>query len=184
VAVLLLVALFLAGDGGLEAAMRDAVAEALARLGMPAPEDLVAALVRVKAGAIGLWADVALLANAAAAAGFLARRNLLAAPKPDWAAVRLPRWYPLLPAAALGLVLAAPAGGDATALSALLLLLVPLFLQGIAGVHRRLRGRKGKLPMLVGFYVLLVMFLQLMGPGLVGLGLYDQFLRRTAPRQS
>lgn len=182
--VLLLSALFLSGDGGLEAAMRSAMEMALTRLGMPAPEDLVATLVRVKAGAIGFWAALALLANAVAAVGFLAKRGLLPVPKPDWAAVRLPAWYPVLPALALGLFLVAPAGGDAVPLSALLLLLVPLFLQGLAGVHRRLQGRNGRVPMLVGFYVLLVLFLQLMGPGLVGLGLYDQFQRRAAPRQS
>ncbi|MBK1661680.1 hypothetical protein [Paracraurococcus ruber] len=183
-AVLLLSAAFLAGSGGLEAAMRQAMEVALRRLGMPAPETLVAGLVRVKAGAIGFWAAIALLANAGAAAGFLAKRGLLRGGKPDWAAVRLPGWYPVLPALALGLFLAAPAGGDAVALSALLLLLVPLFLQGVAGVHARLRGRKARLPMLVGFYLLVVLFLQLMGPGLVGLGLYDQFLRRQAPRQT
>jgi hypothetical protein len=116
--------------------------------------------------------------------GFLAKRNLLAVPRPDWAAVRLPGWYPVLPAAALGLFLAMPAESDILALSALLLLLVPLFLQGVAGVHTRLRGRKGRRPMLAGFYLLLVLFLQVMGPGLVALGLYDQFLRRPAPRQS
>jgi hypothetical protein len=184
VVVLLLAALLLPGEGGLEAGMRGAVTAALSRMGAPAPEALVAELVRVKAGAIGFWADLALLANAAAAAGFLAKRGLLAVPKPDWAAVRLPGWYPVLPALALGLFLVAPSGGDAVPLSALLLLLVPLFLQGIAGVHMRLRGRKGRRPMLAGFYVLLVLFLQVMGPGLVGLGLYDQFQRRTAPRQS
>jgi hypothetical protein len=59
-----------------------------------------------------------------------------------------------------------------------------LFLQGLAGVHTRLRGRKGRRPMLAGFYLLLVLFLQVIGPGLVALGLYDQFLRRPAPRQS
>ena len=182
--VLLATAAFLADDGGLEATMRDAMAASLARLGIPAPEEFVAALVRVKAGAIGFWAAVSLLANAVAAVGFLAKRHLLAAPKPDWAAVRLPVWYPLLPAAALGLFLAMPAESDILALSALLVLLVPLFLQGVAGVHARLRGRKGRRPMLAGFYLLLVLFLQVMGPGLVALGLYDQFLRRQAPRQS
>jgi hypothetical protein len=182
--VLLVTAVFLADDGGLEATMRDAMAASLTRLGIPAPEEFVAALVRVKAGAIGFWAAVSLLANAVAAVGFLAKRNLLAVPRPDWAAVRLPGWYPVLPAAAFGLFLAMPAESDILALSALLLLLVPLFLQGVAGVHTRLRGRKGRRPMLAGFYLLLVLFLQVMGPGLVALGLYDQFLRRPAPRQS
>ncbi|MDO9708810.1 hypothetical protein [Paracraurococcus lichenis] len=182
--VLLAAALLLADDGGLEAALRQAMETSLARLGLPASEEFVAALVRVKAGAIGFWAATALLANALVAAAVLAKRGWLAVPRPDWAAVRLPGWYPLLPALALGLFLAAPAGGDAIPLSALLLLLVPLFLQGLAGVHRRLRGRAGRRPMLAAFYVLLVLFLQVMGPGLVGLGLYDQFQRRAAPRQS
>ena len=41
-----------------------------------------------------------------------------------------------------------------------------------------------RLPMLALFYMLLLLFLQVMGPGLVGLGLYDQFRRRPAPRNS
>ncbi|TCZ63049.1 hypothetical protein [Roseicella aquatilis] len=183
-AVLLGAAVFLADEGGIEAAMRGTMEMSLARLGIPAPEEFVSALVRVKAGAIGFWAGLALLANAVAATGVLAKRGLLAAPKPDWTAVRLPGWYPLLPALALGLFAAAPADGDLVALSALLVLLVPLFLQGLAGVHRRLRGRRGRWPMLAAFYLLLVLFLQLIGPGLVALGLYDQFQRRAAPRQS
>lgn len=184
VAVLLLAAAFLADDGGLEAKMRDAVQVALIQLGLPASDAMVTALVRVKAGAIGFWADLALLANARGAMTWLAKRRLLAAPLPDWSAVRLPGWYPVLPALALGLFFAAPEDGDAVPLSALVLLLVPLFLQGLAGVHARLRGRKGRQPILAAFYLLLVLFLQVMGPGLVGLGLYDQFQRRAAPRQS
>lgn len=183
-AVLLGAAVVLADDGGIEAAMRGTMEASLARLGIPAPEEFVAALVRVKAGAIGFWTGIALLANAMAATGFLARRGLLAASRPDWASVRLPGWYPLLPAVAFGLFAAAPGEGDLVALSALLVLLVPLFLQGLAGVHRRLRGRQWRRPILAAFYLLLVLFLQLMGPGLVALGLYDQFQRRPAPRQS
>ena len=184
VVVLLLAAAFLADDGGLEAKMRDAVQVALVQLGLPASDAMVTALVRVKAGAIGFWADLALLANARGAMLWVAKRGLLGAPLPDWSVVRLPAWYPLLPALALGLFLAAPDDADAVPLSALVLLLVPLFLQGLAGVHARLRGRKGRQPMLAAFYLLLVLFLQVMGPGLVGLGLYDQFQRRAAPRQS
>jgi hypothetical protein len=183
-AVLLLAALFLADDGGLEPAMRRAVELALARLDLPAPELLVAELVRIKAAAIGFWSSLALLANAAAAERFLARRGLLAVAAPDWTAARLPGWYPVLPAVAAGLFLAVPEGSDAVALSGLLILLVPLFLQGCGGVHARLRGRRARRPMLALFYMLLLLFLQVMGPGLVGLGLYDQFWRRPAPRNS
>jgi len=69
-------------------------------------------------------------------------------------------------------------------LSALLLLLVPLFFQGLAGIHRRLEGRQARPLMLAAFYLLLAMFLQVIGPGLIGLALYDQFRRRAAPRNS
>lgn len=183
-AMLLLAALYLADDGGLEPAMRRAVELALARLGLPAPEMLVAELVRVKAAAIGFWTSLALLANAAAAERFLTRRGLLAVPAPDWTATRLPNWYSLLPAAAAGLLFTASEGADAVPLSALLILLVPLFLQGCGGIHARVQGRRARLPMLALFYMLMLLFLQVMGPGLVGLGLYDQFWRRPAPRNS
>jgi hypothetical protein len=184
VTVLLGAALFLADDGGLEPAMRRAVEIALARLGLPAQEVLIAELVRVKAAAIGFWAAIALLANAAGAERFLARRGLLPLPRPAWSAVRLPGWYLPLPAIAAGFFLAAPEDGDAVALSTLLMLLVPLFLQGCAGVHARLKGRRGAGAMLAGFYLLMLLFLNVMGPGLVGLGLYDQIRRRPAPRNS
>jgi hypothetical protein len=183
-AILLLAAIFLADDGGLESTLRRAVELALARLDLPAPEMLVEDLVRVKAAAIGFWASLALLGNAAAAQRFLTKRGMLAVPPPDWAATRLPRWYPVLPAIALLLFVAAPEGDDAVQLSALLILLVPVFLQGCGGVHARVKGRRARLPILVLFYMLMVLFLQIMGPGLVGLGLYDQFWRRGAPRNS
>ena len=157
----------------------------LTRLGIPAPEEFVAALVRVKAGAIGFWAAVSaagqcgggggLPGQARPAGGAAARLGRRCGCRAGIRCCRRPRsgcsWRCRRTATSL-------------ALSALLLLLVPLFLQGVAGVHTRLRGRKGRRPMLAGFYLLLVLFLQVMGPGLVALGLYDQFLRRPAPRQS
>ncbi len=60
----------------------------------------------------------------------------------------------------------------------LLLLLVPLLVMGVAGVHARAKGRPARVPMLALFYLLLAMFLQVMGPAMVGLGLYDHFRRR------
>ncbi|MCO6415268.1 hypothetical protein JYK14_03635 [Siccirubricoccus sp. KC 17139] len=179
--VLLLAALFLADDGGVDATLRAVVEVVLARLGVPASEGLVTTLVRVKAAALGFWVALALLGNAALALRLLARCGLAVA-VPPWSAVRLPAWYPLLPPVAALAYLAAPEA--AVPLSALLLLLVPLFLQGVAGVHRRLEGRQARPVMLAAFYLLLAMFLQVMGPGLVGLGLYDQFQRRAAPRNS
>ena len=178
VAVLLLAALFLSGGEGLQAAMRAMLETTLGRAGFAVPEPVLSQVVRVKAAAIGFLSAVALLAN-----GFAARRALIrwgvAVPSlPDPASVRLPGWYPVLPALAAGLFLAVPADADAAPVSALLLLLVPLLIMGVAGVHARAKGRPGRVPMLALFYVLLALFLQVMGPALVGLGLYDQFRRR------
>lgn len=183
-AVLLATAAMLPVEGGLEAAMREVVESALIRMGLPAPELLVAEVARVKAAAIGFWVSLVLLVNATAAGRFVSKRGLGPSPAPDWTMVRLPGWYSLLPAVAAGVLLAAPSGADAVSLSALLLLLVPLFLQGLAGIHRLSRGRKGRVGILWVFYLLLVVFLQIIGPALVGFGLYEQFRRRTAPQQS
>jgi hypothetical protein len=183
-AVLLLAALTASGEGGLEAALRRAVEGAMARMGVPGADPLVVGTaVRIKAAALGFWAGLALLANAAAAQSFLARRGLARATTPPPGALRLPGWYPALPAAGAVAFLAAPAGGDAVALSAMLLLAVPLFWLGIGGVHARLpRGRRGRAPLLAGFYLLLVLFLQLVAPAMVALGLFDHFRRGSAAR--
>lgn len=181
--VLLLAAAFIPTEGGLEAAMRRGVEGALNRMGMPAPEQFVETLARVKAAALGFCASVALLFNAGAAQSLLTRLGLARARQVAWTEVRLPRWYPYLPALAAVGALLAPGDSDAVPLSLLLLLLVPLFLQGLAGVHRRLAGRKGRVPMLAVFYLLLLLFLQLVAPALVGLGLVDQF-RRPAPNRT
>ena len=179
VAVLLVAALLLGGGEGLQAAMRAALETTLGRAGFAVPEPMLGQLVRVKAAAIGFLSALALLANGFAARRFLLRRGGFAVPPlPDPALARLPGWYPLLPALAAGLFLAAPAGADAVPVSALLLLLVPLLLMGVAGVHARAKGRPARVPMLALFYLLLAMFLLVMGPAMVGLGLYDQFRRR------
>ncbi len=180
VLVLVLAAASVGGEGGLDAAMRRAVETALERMGLPATDALVGTMVRVKAAALGFWAALVLVATGTAAQRVLARRGLARAATPDWAAAaRLPRWYPVLPGIAGALLLLTAEGADAVPLSALLLLLVPLFFLGLAGVHARARSLGGgRLPMLIGFYVLLVLFLQMMGPALVGLGLVDHFRRR------
>jgi hypothetical protein len=179
VAVLLAAALLLGGGEALQTAMRAALETTLGRAGFAVPEPMLGQLVRVKAAAIGFLSALALLGNGFAARRFLLRRGGFAVPSPpDPALVRLPGWYPALPALAAGLFLAAPAGADAVPLSALLLLLVPLLVMGVAGVHARAKGRPARVPMLALFYLLLAMFLQVMGPAMVGLGLYDQFRRR------
>lgn len=180
-AVLLAAALFFSGGEGLQAAMRSALETTLGRAGFAVPEPLLSQLVRVKAAAIGFLSALALLLNAFAARRLLLRQGGFTAPRlPDPASARLPGWYPPLPALAAVAFLAAPAGADAVPLSALLLLLVPLLVLGVVGVHARAKGRPARVPMLALFYLLLAMFLQVMGPALVGLGLYDQFRRRAS----
>jgi hypothetical protein len=181
-AVLLLTAAWLAGEGGLEATMRRVVESVLLRLGVAAGDALISLIVRINAAAFGLIAAVALVLNAMLAQRMLRRRGLARyAPQP-LAQLRLPTWYPLLLVLGAGAVILAPVGRDAVAISALLLLLLPAFFLGIAGVHLRAGGRPGRVPMLGLFYVLLVVFLQFMAPAMVALGLFDHFRRgRAAP---
>lgn len=184
-ALLAIVALWLAGEGGLEATLRRLVEGVLQRLGMPADDMVVGMVVRLNAAAFGLLGAVGMLLNGMAAQRMLARRGLARAQVQEIGRLRLPGWYPLLPVLAGVVFLVAPAGSDAVPFSALLLLLLPPFFLGIAGVHLRARGRSGRVPMLGVFYLLLVVFLQLMAPAMVALGLFDHFRRRQgAPTQT
>jgi hypothetical protein len=180
--LVLLAALLLGGpDGGLEAALREAVALGLTRMGMEAPDALVEQIVRLKAVALALWLALALAANAAIAQGLLRRANLALAPATRWSTARLPRWYAALPVlAGLGWLLA-DAADDLLPLSLALTLAVPLLLQGLAVLHTRLPAAKWRSPALVLIYVLLLVFSL---PGaiiLVALGLVEQFGRATPP---
>jgi hypothetical protein len=60
----------------------------------------------------------------------------------------------------------------------MLLLLVPFFVMGVVAVHALSHGRKSRSALLAGFYVLMLLFLQLMAPLMVGLGLFEQYRRR------
>ncbi len=176
--VVVLLALALAVDD-LEGAMREAVSLGLRRMGMEGvPEAMVDQVVRVKGAAAGFWVALLMLGNGVVAQRLLARRGLALHPAPDWTATALPRWYAALPVAAGAAWVSL---GGAVALSAFLVALVPVFLLGVAGVHRRLRGRPGRTAFLAGFYVLVLLFLQIMAPLLVGVGLFDQMRRRASP---
>lgn len=174
-AVLLLVALFVTD---LEGAMRSAVEMGVQRMGVDMPEAMMDQVARVKAAAAGLWLALLLLGNGLLAQRFVERRGLAIASLPPVDDLRLPGWYAPLPLVAL--VLWTVSDG-VLALSALLLLLLPFFLLGVLGVHRRLRNRPGRRAFLTGFYLLMLLFLQLMAPLMVGVGLFDQFRRRPAP---
>jgi hypothetical protein len=175
VVVLLLLALSV---DDIEGAMREAVATGVRRMGVAVPPGMVEQVARLKAAAAGLWMALLMIGNGVLAWKLVAKAGFAPAAAPDWTDIRLPNWY--APLVALAIVAWLLAGG-AVALSVLLLLLLPVFFLGIGGVHRRLRGRPGRAAMLAGFYVLMLLFLQLMAPLLVGLGLFDQWRRRGAP---
>ena len=177
VALVALLAFVLDGQGGLEAALRDAVNQGARRMGVPLDSAMLDAVVRVKAAAVGFWTALLLIGNAALAQWFLRKRELSLTGWPDLAEARMPIWY----LAALGLAGAAFAldGGTVT-LSMLLLLTVPFFLMGVAAVHRRTRDRGARVWLLASFYALMLVFLQFMAPAMVGLGLYEQWARRPA----
>lgn len=162
----------------LEGAMREAVELGTRRMGVTLPEGMVEQVARVKAAAAGFWVALMMVVNGLVAQRLLERRGLALQAAPPAETLRVPDWYLVLPGLALGGLLAT---GGAVALSVLLILLLPFFLLGVAAVHRRLRDRPGRLAFLVGFYLLMLLFLQVMAPLMVGLGLYEQIRRRAAP---
>lgn len=164
--------LLLDAPGGLEGAMRQAAELALGRMGLPDAERMVADLVRVKAAAIGFWVSMALLVNAALAGSLLAKAGVLAA-SPSWREARLPTWYAVLPAVSAVFWLLADEGSDAVPLSLLLALLVPVFLHGLAAFHRATRALRGRMMVLVGAYLALVLISVPVALSVTGYGLYD-----------
>lgn len=174
-AVLMLVAFFVTD---LEGALRAAVEMGVQRMGVEMPDAMLDQVARVKAAAAGLWLALLMLGNGMLAHRLVDRRGYALAPLPPPDDLRLPDWYAPLPL--LALVLWSVTGG-VLALSAMLLLLLPFFLLGVVGVHRRLRNRPGRRAFLTGFYLLMLLFLQILAPLMVGVGLFDQFRRRAAP---
>jgi len=180
--VILATALSFAGTpGGLEAAMRTAIAQALQRMGASPAALPVGDLAQVMAAAFGFWAAISLSVNGAAAQSALARSGLSLAPTPRWSAVRLPGWYPALAGVAAAAWLAFGGEGDVVALSVLLVVLMPVFLQGIAAVHRRSAGRPGRNLMLGIFYAGLVILSVPAAIAVTAFGFYEQWGRRTSP---
>jgi hypothetical protein len=165
----------------LEGEMREAVEMGVRRMGVALPDGMVDQIAQVKAAAAGFWMTLLMVGNGLAAQNLLTRRGLALHATPPLDDLRLPNWY--LPLPVVALVLWYLVGG-AVALSSMLILLVPVFLLGVVGVHRLLRGRPGRLAFLIGFYLLMLLFLQIMAPLMVGVGLYDQIRRRAAPPQT
>ncbi|UFN47267.1 hypothetical protein LPC08_14655 [Roseomonas sp. OT10] len=155
---------------GLEAALATQLAGMLAASGLEVSAEAVGGLVRLAIALAGASLALPLLLCGTAAQRWLARRRLALRPMPAWKTARLPGWYAGLLALAL---LAAWLTGALEALTVAAALLVPVFLQGLAVIHGRLRG-----PVLVLFYLLLVLFSLPAATLVVGLGLLEQFGRK------
>ncbi len=181
VVILAAAAAFAGEPGGLEGAIRSAVEQGVGRMGGLPAGFPVEELVRVMAAALGFWAAISLSVNGAAAQSALARSGLALAPSPRWSEVRLPGWYPMLPAAAAAAWLAFGGGGEVVSLSVLLVLLLPVFFQGVAAVHRRSAGRPGRSFMLGVFYAGLVILSVPAAIAVTAFGFYEQWARRAGP---
>lgn len=172
---------FAGTPGGLEGAIRTAVVQGLNRMGASPDQVPVQELVQVMAAAIGFWMAISLSVNGAAAQSALARTGLALSPTPRWSAVRLPGWYPALTALGAAVWLAFGGEGDVVALSVMMVLLLPVFLQGIAAIHRRSAGRPGRHVMLGIFYAGLVILSVPAAVAVTAFGFYEQWGRRTSP---
>ncbi len=182
-AALVLGAAFLAAGepGGLEGVLRRTTEATLSRIGMSASEIAQTDIVRVKAAAIAFWFTLALAINGAWAQGFLANRGWSLAPSPARTEARMPIWYAAMPLIAAGGWLLAPSGADTVPLSVLLVTLLPVFLAGLAAVHRVSRGRPARPVLLTGFYLGLILLSLPAMAAVTGFGIYDQWGRRHAP---
>lgn len=181
IVILLTAASFAGTPGGLEGAMRVAIEQGVRRMGAIPAEFPVDQLVGIMAAALGFWAAVSLSVNGVAAQSALARSGLALAPTPRWSEVRLPGWYPALPGAGAAAWLLLGGDGDVVTLSIMLVLLLPVFLQGIAAVHRRSAGRPGRSFMLGIFYAGLVILSVPAAVAVTAFGFYEQWGRRTSP---
>ncbi|CAH0251282.1 DUF2232 domain-containing protein [Roseomonas sp. CECT 9278] len=167
--------------GGLEGAMREAVEQGLRRMGSSPAQVPVDQLVQVMAAALGFWAAVSHSVNGAAAQSALARTGWALAPSPRWSEVRLPAWYPPLTVLGAAAWLAFGRDGDVVLLSVVLVLLLPVFLQGIAAVHRRSAGRPGRNFMLGVFYTGLIILSVPAAIAVTAFGFYEQWGRPSSP---
>lgn len=181
VAILLTAAAFAGTAGGLDGAIRTAVEQGLQRMGTDAAQFPVDQLVQVMAAALGFWSAVSLTVNGVSAQSALSRAGLALAPTPRWSEARLPRWYPALVAAGAIAWLVAGQQGGGVALSVLLVLVLPVFFQGLAAVHRRSVGRPGRPFMLGAFYAGLIILSVPAALAVTAFGFYEQWARRAGP---
>ena len=162
-------------------AMRQTMESALMRGGASALDVSTDTIARLIAVMTAFMLVALLAANGAAAQRFLARRGWALAPTPVWTEARMPRWYAAVPLIAAGGWFIAPSGADMVPMSVLLATLLPVFLAGVAAVHRLSRGRPARPVLLTGFYLGLILLSLPAMAAVTGFGIYDQWGRRNAP---
>ncbi len=135
---------------GIGEIMATQVTATLSSSGMDADPATVAVLVRAGLALAASALALPLLTCGVGAQRLLSSRGLALCPTPAWRETRLPGWYPVLPLTTL-VIASFSSGLITTATTAALT--APLFLQGLAVLHGRLRG-----PFLVLLYVVLIVF--------------------------
>lgn len=179
-ALLLAAEVALAGQpGGLTGVLRNAVIQALQRMGPPAQLDIAEfaeMVVRVKPLAFAVWFALVMTTNAAIAQRLVVTRGLMTPAPTQWSMAALPGWYwPIALAAAVGsLIVPGEAGFAVRGLA--MMLAVPLVLQGLAVLHVISQGRPARPVLLGGVYVGLVLFFAPAALALACLGIAEHFL--------
>ncbi|MEE9140949.1 MAG: DUF2232 domain-containing protein [Alphaproteobacteria bacterium] len=170
--------LFSGAEGGLEAYVRAAVAQALEQLAIDQDPARIAAFAEAAApyvpGVVVATWMIVVTVNGALAQGVLARFGRALRPSPDIAALELPRWMTVALAVAALLAWFGDGALGFIGWNMVIILAVPFFFAGLGVVHAVVRRIKGGPMILAMFYLFLIVF----GWPVVlvaGLGLTDQW---------
>jgi hypothetical protein len=150
----------LGGSGGVQAQLREMIVTVLDRLGdnaIPDRAEVASAVALVIPGIIAAsWVTMVAI-NGVLAQGLVTRFGVNWRPSPELVQLALPMWLPLaLIAAIAGSIFGEPF--RFVGINAMILLLVPFALAGLAVLHAAVRHLSHPLAALIGFYVLAGMF--------------------------
>lgn len=179
VAAILLAAALTAGEtDGLEGVVRDGLAAMGGMLASPGetPDDGadIFWLARAIPGTVAVSWTLMTVINGALAQGVLMRFGRNRRPGMRLVEIDLPQWSVMVFAGLTGSAMALPDPLGYLALNAALVMAIPFAFAGLAVVHAFARSRSARMPILVGFYMFLVLFgwpIALM----VGLGVIEQW---------
>jgi Predicted membrane protein (DUF2232) len=148
----------LGGPAALEASLRSALAPLIARVAGEATRaeqgEIVGLLARVTPGvALASWMTMAVI-NGILAQGVLARFSANWRPSPDFTALSLPGWMPILLAVAAVLATLHDEKARFVGITLLILLSVPFSLEGLAVLHAFARRLARPGAVLACFYVM------------------------------